>query len=211
MPPVPARFTITIFTFAFGSVVRTILWHLFVINNPLPRSRFLIIIRTGATNIADYSAFRLRIPELVLNGGLILLIGAIALWQARAATRSAAGRLPATGAAYWVAMLAAGVLGTALGDVCEHAFGEGPAALGLGAALVAVLAWRRGSVGPYYWLIVAVARTAGTAIGDLLAENHTVNIGLTWSTLITGVSFLAVLSLWRGGSAAVSTDARPAA
>lgn len=171
----------------------------------------IIIIRIGATNIADYTAYRLRIPEIVLNGGLMLLIGAIALWQERAAARSAAGRLPATGTAYWVAMLAAGVLGTALGDVCEHSIGEGPAAIGLGAVLVAVLAWRRGAVGPFYWLIVAVARTAGTAIGDWLAENHSIAIGLTWSTTVTGLAFVLLLALWRGGSAAVSTGARPAA
>ena len=159
----------------------------------------IIIIRTGATNIADYTAYRLRIPELLLNGGLILLLAVLAIWQERSTpfTSGSATRVPVTGVSYWIAMLTAGVLGTVLGDVCEHAVGEGVAALGLLAILIAVLLSRAPGVGTLYWLIVAVARTAGTAIGDWVAENHIFNIGLPYSTVISGLLFVGVLLLWR--------------
>jgi uncharacterized membrane-anchored protein len=159
----------------------------------------IILIRTGATNIADYLAYRVPIPELALNSGLIVLLAALALAQRsrKPAAPESDSRLPATGPLYWLAMLTAGVLGTVLGDVCEHTFGDGPAALGLSAALIGVLVWRRFAIGAFYWLIVAVARTAGTDIGDWLAENHVLNIGLSYATLLTGVTFVGVLALWR--------------
>jgi uncharacterized membrane-anchored protein len=98
-------------------------------------------------------------------------------------------------------MLAAGVLGTALGDVCSHALGSGIAAVALGALLVGLLQWGRLSAGVLYWLIVAVARTAGTAIGDWLAESRWLDLGLTRSTLLTGLAFVLMLALWRGRQA----------
>jgi uncharacterized membrane-anchored protein len=161
----------------------------------------IIIIRTGATNIADYTAYRLHVPEPVLNSGLIILLAGLAYAQSRPSIAAAAGgsadRLPATGILYWLAMLTAGVLGTVLGDVCEHAFGEGAAAVALSIALIGVLLLRRQLVGSFYWLIIAVARTAGTAIGDWLAENRQLNIGLTYCTLMTGLLFVGILVLWR--------------
>jgi len=159
----------------------------------------IVIIRTAATNIADYTAYKLRVPEIVLNAGLMALLFVLARLQRRrnAGNSGFADRLPATGRIYWVAMLTAGVLGTVLGDVCEHTFGEGVAALGLSGVLVGVLVWRRAAVGSAYWLIVAVARTAGTAIGDWFAENPTLNVGLPFSTLVTGLVFVGVLLMWR--------------
>jgi uncharacterized membrane-anchored protein len=162
----------------------------------------IIIIRTGATNIADYLAFRVRIPVAALIGGLAALMCVLA-WRAKGSGKDnslQSTALPDTDAGYWVAMLAAGVFGTVLGDVCSHLVGEGMASLGLGLVLAAVLLWRRrignaAGVG-LYWLTVATARTAGTAIGDWLAENHVMDIGLPISTLLTGCAFVAVLVMW---------------
>lgn len=166
----------------------------------------IIIMRTGATNIADYMAGRrgLHIDRLVLSLGLGLLLAALALWAgraARAADGPAVGKaLPDTDARYWVTMLTAGVFGTVLGDYCQHIAGQGPAALGLAVLLaVALAAYGRGVLISVwgYWLTVAVARTAGTAIGDWLAETKSLNLGLPLSTLLTGLAFVAVLVLWR--------------
>lgn len=166
----------------------------------------IIIIRTGATNIADFSAYRLGIPELLLNGGLIALLailGAIQMRQNSDARSAGLDRgLASTGGVYWLAMLTAGVLGTVLGDVCEHAFGEGVSAIALTLILAVLLLWRRNNVGGLYWLIIAVARTAGTAVGDWLAENHLLNIGLPVSTAITAAFFAGILILWRWPSPA---------
>ena len=161
----------------------------------------IIIIRTGATNIADWLAFRLRVPPVALGLGLILLLVALA-WRTSRVARTGPDTdrvLPATDAVYWAAMLTAGVLGTVLGDDASHGIGEGPASICLGLLLGLVLLVTRGEVRSIftYWGIVAVARTAGTAIGDWLAGNRIINIGLPLSTLLTGVAFVAVLLLWR--------------
>ncbi len=162
----------------------------------------IILIRTGATNIADYVAFRLRVPPVALTLGLVALLCVFG-WGTRRASRgegTASQALPKTGAAYWMAMLTAGVFGTVVGDLCSHAIGQGIASLVLLGVLLAVLGAGRGraaEVIALYWTTVAVARTAGTAMGDWLAENKILNIGLPVATLATGIAFVAVLVLWR--------------
>lgn len=164
----------------------------------------IIIIRTGATNIADWLAFRVRIPPVALGLSLFLLLAVLG-WRTRrlpARGEVADRRLPATGAVYWGAMLTAGVLGTVLGDDASHAIGQGPASVALSLLLVVALFASRGGTRSilFYWATVAIARTAGTAIGDWMAENRILNIGLAFSTLITGLGFVAVLRFWRSGS-----------
>lgn len=162
----------------------------------------IILIRTGATNIADYLAFRVRVPEVLLTLGLIALLALFGWGMQRSASRSGdlSHTLPPTNAAYWLAMLSAGVFGTVLGDICEHRIGMGVSAVLLSAIFLAVLFAGRGraaQIVALYWTTVAVARTAGTAIGDWLAENRIVHIGLPLSTLISGIMFVAVLVLWK--------------
>ncbi len=161
----------------------------------------IIIIRTGATNIADWLAFRVRVPPVALGLGLVLLLAGLA-WRTHRVARAgpdADRRLPATDAIYWAAMLAAGVLGTVVGDDASHAIGEGPASICLGLLLSLILLVTRGEVRSIfsYWGTVAIARTAGTAIGDWLAENRYISIGLPLSTLLTGIAFVTVLLFWR--------------
>jgi uncharacterized membrane-anchored protein len=163
----------------------------------------IIIVRTGATNIADFLAFRVRIPPLVLSIGLTMLIGVFA-WS-RSAGQSAViltevKRAPKPNAGYWIAMLAAGVLGTVVGDVSSHTFGQGASALvltGLLTLLLGLVRDRAATSLTIYWCVVALARTAGTCIGDWLAENKIVHLGLPLSTLLTGIAFVGILTLWR--------------
>ncbi len=158
----------------------------------------IIIIRTGATNIADYLAFRVRIPLLALTLGLAAII-AVFGWLSARADKTASGDLPSTNASYWIAMLGAGVFGTVLGDICSHWIGKGQASLALGALLAAALIMRSKAAVKtvtLYWLTVSVARTAGTAIGDFIAESKSLQIGLPLSTLITGLCFVGVLLFW---------------
>jgi uncharacterized membrane-anchored protein len=162
----------------------------------------IIIIRTGATNIADFLSFGVHINMLVSSGALALLIALLAGVESRWGHQSAPG-FPQTNTRFWVAMLAAGVLGTVMGDFTSHALGTGIASLLLCALLAVELGYGRLGYRPpmflHYWLTVAIARTAGTAVGDHLAESHDLNVGLPTSTLITGCAFVAVLLLWRGG------------
>jgi len=130
----------------------------------------IIIIRTGATNIADYLAFELNIPAIPLSIALALVIAGLAWRMTVTETKAELAAnlgLPDTDGKYWIAMLSAGVFGTVLGDVCSSAVGQGFASIGLGFLLgLALLSRRRGIVAgiPGYWLAVATARTAGTAM-----------------------------------------------
>ena len=165
----------------------------------------IILIRTGATNIADFACGGrfLGINRIVFSAALAAFIFAMAASQRG---KNVAPGLPRTDAIYWTMMLAAVVLGTAAGDAVLGALG-GPAGMGgvhasllLGAMLAALLLYgRAGRIQLlfYYWLTICVARTAGTAVADMLAENRTLNIGLPASTILTGVIFVAVLWFWK--------------
>ena len=177
-----------------------------------PRELFywllIIIIRTGATNIADY--FKHQMPWVVF--GLVLALLMIGLGWASTRSHDAAELkaetkrgMPKTGGLYWSAMLAAGVFGTFFGDVVSHLMGKGAASIALGALLLgALVLWRRrgASVLWLYWLTVAIARTAGTSMGDFIAETEWLGIGLALSTLITGTAFVLIVAVWPRRTAA---------
>ena len=161
----------------------------------------IIILRTGATNIADYMAGRrgLGIDRIILSVGLAVLIAALAWVAARKGSLKEKG-LPETDLLYWGTMLAAGVFGTVLGDFFEHKIGLGVAALVLTVALLPFLIvyWRTALPSLYlYWVVISAARTTGTAIGDWLAESDMLKIGLPICTLGSGIVFTALLVLWR--------------
>jgi uncharacterized membrane-anchored protein len=166
----------------------------------------IIIMRTGATNIADYMAGRrgLHIDRITLSIGFGVLLAALAWWLGQVDRRSGNAAVlktvPKTDPGYWVTMLTAGVFGTVAGDLFEHLFNENIAAIGLAIVLaVTLLAYHKFLLGTLagYWLTVGVARTNGTAIGDWLAESPIINLGLPLCTAITGATLAAVLILWR--------------
>lgn len=181
-----------------------------------PRELFywlvIIIIRTGATNIADY--FKHQMPWVVFGAILAaLMIGfgwASTRGHDRAEREAEARGMPKTGALYWLAMLSAGVFGTFFGDVASHLIGKGYASIALGLLLLGALAvWRREGhrLLWLYWLAVAVARTAGTSMGDFLAETEWLGIGLPLSTLITGTAFTLIVVAWPRREATVPVNA----
>lgn len=157
----------------------------------------IVLIRTGATNIADWLAYKVRVPDLPLTLGLAALIALFGFGTSVATKRtSRSGTLPPTNASYWLAMLSAGVFGTVLGDICQHVFGDGRATIGLTVLWLVLLVLGAGHAATsiaVYWSLVAVARTTGTAIGDWFAESKIVNLGLPLCTVLSGVLLLGVL------------------
>jgi uncharacterized membrane-anchored protein len=176
----------------------------------------IIVIRTGATNLADFLNFDLRLgyPAVLatLTVLMVLVVSVGSLMRRPSADASFLG-LPSTGADYWVAMIVAGTLGTVIGDFCSFAldWGTGLASIALAVPLAALLFARSRRYLPEaasYWATVVAVRAAATAWGDHLAKSPTLKLGLPFSTLLTGTAFLVVYLAWRGTDRRV--EQRPA-
>jgi uncharacterized membrane-anchored protein len=162
----------------------------------------IVIVRTAATNFADFAAGDLKLPRVWIMAALVLLLAASLglVWQF--AWRRAAGKadnLLRADLGYWVCMFIAGTLGTVIGDYCSHlGLGDGGAALLL-SPIVAILflVGARGPLRllPFYWLTVVAIRAAGTMVGDFISGRHV--LGLPVSTAVTGILFVLLLVVWK--------------
>lgn len=154
-----------------GLALLTLLFGLILLaqaRDSMPRALYywtaIVLIRTAATNIADFSAYRLHIPMALLSVALAGWLVILAMMM----RRERPGAAP-VGALYWLAMLAAGTFGTVVGDALSMRFSVELAAAALGLIWLTVF-----SVSPNrwlataacYWSMVALTRTAGTAAGD---------------------------------------------
>src|SRR5665213_922471 len=163
----------------------------------------IIIVRTAATNFADFAAGDLKLPRIWVMAALTAILMA-ALWMSwQFAWRRLANKTDDVLRAdfgYWVCMFIAGTLGTVIGDFCSHNMhlGDAGAALLL-SPIVAILflTGRRGLLLllPFYWVTVVAIRAAGTTIGDLLSGRNL--LGLPLSTAVTGILFVALLVIWK--------------
>jgi uncharacterized membrane-anchored protein len=178
----------------------------------------IIVLRTGATNLADLMTHDLRLGYPLTLAALTALIVAVLLfvyWRDGAAVPASDGRkLPATDSAYWLAMLTAGTLGTAGGDFVadEVGLGVGYGSLVLLAVFFVVLlgATRIGKMSLFwYWAAIVAARTAGTTMGDFLPSRRGLDLGLPLSTAITLTTLALIVILWRARrAAALATETR---
>src|SRR5258707_1525190 len=83
----------------------------------------IIIVRTAATNFADFAAGDLKLPRVWVMAALtVLLIAALWLtWQfAWRRLADKADNVLRADLGYWVCMFIAGTLGTVIGDFCSH-------------------------------------------------------------------------------------------
>jgi uncharacterized membrane-anchored protein len=162
----------------------------------------IVIVRTAATNFADFASGDLKLPRIWVIGALTTLL-ATALWMSwsfvwrRLANKD--GNVLRADFGYWTCMFIAGTLGTVIGDFCSHnlGLGDGWAAVVLSPVVAALfLTGRNGSLRllPFYWLTVVSIRAAGTSVGDLLSGRNL--LGLPMSTLATGLLFIAILIAW---------------
>jgi uncharacterized membrane-anchored protein len=165
----------------------------------------IIIVRTGATNFADFACGDMKLPRLLVIVGLIaiLVVALFASWRLVWRKPSDKNNAPDTvlraDLGYWISMFVAGSLGTVIGDYCSHDLhlGDGGASLLLAPIVVLLFATARNGLPrslPYYWTTIVAIRAAGTAIGDFTASRNV--LGLPVSTLVTGVLFIALLAIW---------------
>jgi uncharacterized membrane-anchored protein len=166
----------------------------------------IIIVRTAATNFADFACGDLKLPRLWVIAALtaVLVLALFASWQLSWRRLSDKIDGPDTvlraDLGYWVSMFIAGTLGTVIGDYCSHDLhlGDAEASILLGAMLAALFLMARNGLLrslSYYWLTIVAVRAAGTVVGDFFAGRNM--LGLTLSTLITGALFVALLALWK--------------
>ena len=175
----------------------------------------IIVLRTAATNLADLGTHDLKPGYIAVEIGLAGLMALVLLVDQRRSAANGSVRiadgqsrnLPAADGIYWTVMLAAGTLGTALGDWAADELGLG---LALGSIVLLAIfgivlqtATRYGRMTkPWYWLAIVAARTAGTTLGDFVASRHGLNLGLPFSTLCTSLLLIGILMLWRRNRAA---------
>ncbi len=154
----------------------------------------IITVRTAATNLADLVTHDARLPYAWAVAGLaLLLIALLSVTGSQSNGLPGGGsQVPATGGAYWLGMLLAGTLGTAIGDGVADEIGLGVLTASVVLALVtaALLGLRvRLATAATYWAAIVGVRAAGTTLGDLCAGT----VGLEWSTLASLLAF-AVLT-----------------
>jgi uncharacterized membrane-anchored protein len=185
----------------------------------------IIVLRTMATNIADFATHDLKLSYPVFVLLLIALMG-VMLWADRFRTDTAPQRsaasiatLPNVDWSYWIVMLSAGVLGTALGDWLADA---GPGvywASLIGIPLFASAVWaayRYGLAKPWYWIAIAACRTWGTDIGDmfvaLFRSAASRPVALWASTAISAALLAGVIYFWtrRDAAPTLAADSKPA-
>jgi uncharacterized membrane-anchored protein len=167
----------------------------------------VIVLRAAATNLADLATHTFEWPyprvivALAVFQALVVLPVLPRLLQAES---DQAGR-PATNSWYWLSLLTAGTLGTAIGDwVAEELhLGTGYGTLLLSTIFVIVLAMgsrSRWVTKSAYWLAIIAVRAAGTTAGDWLAFrdalgiSNGLNLGLILSTSVSGALFLGIVA-----------------
>jgi uncharacterized membrane-anchored protein len=169
----------------------------------------VIVLRTAATNVADLATHTLEwpYPRVILGLAVIqALVVLPVLPRLVEAGTDRAGR-PATDGWYWISLLTAGTLGTAIGDwVAEDLhLGTGSGTLMLGAVFAVILALgsqSRWTTKASYWLAIIAVRSAGTTAGDWLAFreepglSNGLHLGLPLGTAFTFALFVGTLLLW---------------
>jgi uncharacterized membrane-anchored protein len=188
---------------AFALAIVMIVERLDTIRHQVYYWSAIVIVRTAATNFADFTAGDLKLPRIWVMMVLAMLLAA-SVWSSwqfawRHLTNKADEVLRAD-LGYWVCMFLAGTLGTVMGDYSSHnlKLDDGGAAILL-SPLLAILfvAGRDGRLLllPLYWTTVVMIRAAGTAVGDYLAGRHM--LGLPLSMAVTGIVFVVLLIVWR--------------
>jgi uncharacterized membrane-anchored protein len=167
----------------------------------------IIIVRTAATNSADFACGDLKLPRVLVMVALVVVLAAAVWtswklsWRTAAADKSReTGTVLRADLGYWICMFIAGTLGTVIGDYCSHNlhFDDGESSLLLSPVVAALfLVGRNGPLRllPFYWLTVVAIRAAGTSVGDFISGRNM--LGLPLSTFVTGMLFVVVLAAWR--------------
>ncbi len=159
----------------------------------------IVTLRTAATNLGDLATHDLKLGYVRFIIVLAAALAAMVFAPSRRGRDRVVDYLPDTSALYWVTMLTAGTLGTALGDYCADQVGLDVSTLIClaiwAAALAAMLRGQWLNVASY-WVTIVVVRTVGTNLGDYLAGRQGLHLGLPLSTTLSALAMVALLVAW---------------
>jgi uncharacterized membrane-anchored protein len=170
----------------------------------------IVVIRTAATNCADFATIDFGLPRSRVIAVLTLaLIVVVVIWYF-ARQRSTKTEILDADSGYWVSMFLAGTLGTVIGDYFSYNLHLGGVTSSFVLCAVLAVLFLIGARGllwvlPFYWLTVVMIRAAGTVVGDYLAADDL--LGLKASTLITGIIFVGILWLWKDAAKSIQKAA----
>lgn len=155
----------------------------------------IIIVRAAATNLSDLQTLQFGLPFSGVMASLSVLLAILVILDRR---NLAQGASPIAGCMFWVTMLVAGTLGTAIGDDLAFVQGLHPPTASVimtmvltGTFLLRASTQVRSAAA--YWLTVVVIRTWGTNFGDFSADV----VGVIESTAASGIVLLGLLLTWR--------------
>ena len=168
----------------------------------------VIVLRAAATNLADLAThtFEWPYPRVIVGLVILQVLFAWAVVPRLTSMGSDQAGRPSTSGWYWLSLLTAGTLGTAIGDwvADELHMGTGFGTLLLSAIFAIILALgrrSRWSTKAAYWFAIIAVRGAGTTAGDWLAFrddpglNNGIHLGLPLSTALTCGLFIASIAL----------------
>ena len=162
----------------------------------------IVLVRAAATNLSDWQVLNEGEPPTVrspLSFPIVIVVWSVVLACLALRERRAQDRGPArTDLWFWTTMLAAGTLGTAVGDWLGFQSGlelTGATVLMTVSLGVAFLGLSRRSERQVFafWALVLAIRTWGTNVGDLLADTAGLWQGFAISVSVTAlmVSYLS--------------------
>jgi len=167
----------------------------------------VIVVRTAATNVADLATHTFDLDYSWVIAALEALQVLVVLAVSIRTNDARRGHYPkpVVDGWYWASMMAAGTLGTAIGDCTAEVFklGTGWGTVGLSVLLAATLAVgfaTRWSTKASYWFAVIAVRSAGTTAGDWLAFSEGgsgLGLGLLISTCVSCALFVGALVFGR--------------
>ena len=150
----------------------------------------IVAVRTIATNLADLATHDGALGFVLVCAALAIVMVALLL------TRRTASAVMSADAGYWLLMLTAGTLGTALGDGIADEITLPLATMLTAVAVALALGLRaRPAIGlvTTYWIAIVAIRTFGTNAGDLIAHSLTLSV----STPLSGAALLILLAARR--------------
>jgi uncharacterized membrane-anchored protein len=160
----------------------------------------VVVISVFGTQITDQLENHYSLTLITPIAAVILAIIFLVWWYVERTLSMHSIRTTRREAFYWLAILGAFALGTAVGDLVAEKFTLGYAvSLGLFAAAIAIIAFARFGLHQNavatFWLAYVMTRPLGASMGDFMSQHDQMAGGLGLGTTATSYVFLGLIML----------------